>query len=167
MIDPNTPEAYEEYRAKWGSGPFIACDSIVTRGPTKFNVKQDEWEILLIKRGKNPFKGMLALPGGFMEPDDYSVVTGSIRELKEETSLIVQRRWALSTVICDGKNRDPRARVVGIVTHFHLPAEAPFAVKAADDADHADWYNISTVLALGNGSLAFDHGDTIRRMLWE
>lgn len=162
MIDDNSPEAYEAYRAKYGVGPFVTCDAIVTRG----GPKHSWWDILLINRKKLPFTNRLALPGGFMEPTDYNVVHGAIRECEEETNLILKPEWAESTIICDGMHRDPRARIIGIATHFQLPrGEFGNEIKAKDDAEKVDWYNIPTILAQANVNFAFDHGDTIKRFL--
>lgn len=60
--------------------PNLTVDAIVIRQ------QKQNYEILLINRGKNPFKDHLALPGGFVDynedPED-----AVLRELKEETSL--------------------------------------------------------------------------------
>ena len=56
--------------------PSLAVDAVVIR----------EDEVLLITRGREPWKGMLAFPGGFVdkgEDPEESV----IRELKEECGI--------------------------------------------------------------------------------
>lgn len=162
MIDPNSPEFYSAYRLNYGPGPFVTCDAVVTRG----HPKASWWDILLINRKKNPFTERLALPGGFMEPDDYNVVYGAIRECEEETNLVLAPEWAESTTICDGIHRDPRARIIGIATYFQLPPGSfGNEIKAKDDAEKVDWYDVRTMLALGNINFAFDHGNTIKRFL--
>ena len=46
-------------------------------------------QILLEKRAKEPRKGFLALPGGFIDPDE-SAETACVREVKEEIGLNVK-----------------------------------------------------------------------------
>jgi 8-oxo-dGTP diphosphatase len=43
-------------------------------------------QILLVTRGRDPFKGYLALPGGYIEYNE-SPEEAVLRELKEETGL--------------------------------------------------------------------------------
>ena len=43
-------------------------------------------QVLLIRRGKSPYKDQFALPGGFVNPDE-SVDDAAARELKEETGV--------------------------------------------------------------------------------
>lgn len=44
-----------------GKRPTVACDLVI------FSGAGDDLRVLLVKRGKEPFKGRWALPGGFME----------------------------------------------------------------------------------------------------
>ena len=46
-----------------------------------------ESKVLLIKRGKEPFKGHWAFPGGRIESTDFDILSAAQRELKEETHL--------------------------------------------------------------------------------
>ena len=56
--------------------PSLAVDAIAIRGD----------EVLLIRRGSEPWKGMLAFPGGFVEAGEDPEVA-VIRELKEECGI--------------------------------------------------------------------------------
>ena len=49
----------------------------------------DAGEVMLIRRGIEPARGLWAQPGGFMEIDE-TVHDGAVRETLEETGLIVQ-----------------------------------------------------------------------------
>ena len=51
--------------------------------------KEQQLELLLIKRGGHPFKGKWAIPGGFVEINE-SLEEAAARELKEETGFDVR-----------------------------------------------------------------------------
>ena len=73
-----------------------------------FNLKDpNNPKVLLITRKNEPFKGKLALPGGFLDPDDRSAMSAAIRELKEETNLSLSYMFQVCALTKEG--RDPRA----------------------------------------------------------
>ena len=49
-------------------------------------IKENKEHILLVKRGREPRKGFLAVPGGFIDPGE-SAEQAAYRECKEETGL--------------------------------------------------------------------------------
>ncbi len=51
-------------------------------------IAKAEFKVLLIKRGKEPFKDNWAFPGGRIEQKESDIMTAAYRELKEETNLI-------------------------------------------------------------------------------
>ena len=108
--------------------PSLAVDAVAIRGS----------EVLLIRRGTEPWKGMLAFPGGFVDlGEDPEVAV--IRELKEECG-IEGRVVRLLSVNGDPK-RDPRGHVVSVaylVSAYDEPT-------AGDDAVSAAWHRISEV----------------------
>ena len=81
--------------------PSLAVDAVAIRGD----------EVLLIRRGKEPWKGMLAFPGGFVDKGEDPEVA-VIRELKEECG-IDGKVLHLLCVKGDPK-RDPRGHVISI-----------------------------------------------------
>lgn len=111
--------------------------------------------ILLIKRGKWPFKSCWALPGGFLEQDE-TTMQAAVRELQEETGL---SGFHLSPLgVADAPDRDPRGRTVG---HVFYALGAGTAV-AGDDAAEAEWVPVEEI---AERSLAFDHDVWIARAL--
>ena len=117
--------------------PSLAVDAIV--------INDDK--ILLIKRGKEPWKGMLAFPGGFVEQGEDPEVA-VIRELKEECGL----DGVVEKLVCvkGDPNRDPRGHVVSIaylVTAQGMPI-------AGDDAADAAWYDLSEIKELAGDHMS-------------
>jgi 8-oxo-dGTP diphosphatase len=87
-----------------------------------------EGKIVLIRRNSEPFKSMLALPGGKVEFGE-TVENAAIREAEEETSLKVRLKEILG-VYSDPK-RDPRG--INVATVFIAePIEGN--VRAGSDA---------------------------------
>jgi 8-oxo-dGTP diphosphatase len=107
--------------------PF-ACDSILV----------ENGRILLVKRGREPFKGEWAVPGGRIE-DNETAEQCAIREMKEETGVDVDI-IRLTGIYSDPK-RDPR----GIIVAAFLVKRVGGAVKAGDDADEAKWFDLSNL----------------------
>ena len=60
-----------------------------------FTIEDDTFKILLIERGGDPYRGDLALPGGFVRPDE-DLDAAAARELEEETGL-AEGAWHLGT----------------------------------------------------------------------
>ena len=117
--------------------PSLAVDAIVIDGD----------KMLLIKRGKEPWKGMLAFPGGFVEQGEDPEVA-VIRELKEECGL----DGVVEKLVCvkGDPNRDPRGHVVSIaylVTAQGMPS-------AGDDAAEAAWYDLSEIKELAGDHMS-------------
>lgn len=120
--------------------PAVTVDCIV------FNEKDEKLSVLLIKRKNDPFKDCWAFPGGFINIDE-SAEEAAIRELKEETGLLVSNLEQLKAY--SDPKRDSRERVITIAFIAFSEDEE---VIGADDAKEAKWFDISDL-----PSLAFDH----------
>ena len=117
-----------------------------------FKKTGEGYEILLIRRKKDPFAGMWALPGGFVDMDE-TVETAASRELYEETNLSgihLDQFYVFSEV-----DRDPRGRTVSVV--FIGFSKNNQEIKAKDDAEEAGWFDLKKL-----PDLAFDHSGIIQ-----
>ncbi|MDN5279265.1 MAG: 8-oxo-dGTP diphosphatase [Clostridiales bacterium] len=130
--------------------PSVTLDAVVLRTPAlKFP------EILLIKRGREPFAGSWALPGGFLEMEE-SPLFGAARELLEETGLSELPLKPLFT--CGEPGRDPRGRTITMLFGC-LVRDVEQAPKGSDDADEAAWFSFDHL-----PELAFDHKRVINQV---
>ncbi len=126
--------------------PSVTVDCIL------FGFDEGELKILLIQRGGEPFRGMWALPGGFLDIDtDPSLEYAAKRELEEETGLTNVFMEQLYTF--GDMGRDPRGRVVSIAYYALLKLSDYQKVNAGTDADSVRWFALSEVPE----DLAFDH----------
>ena len=109
----------------------------------------DREQIILVKRGNEPFKGQWAFPGGFVDYGE-TVEDAALRELREETGVEAEIQGILG--VYSNPKRDPRAHHISIVFIAQYIKGQP---KGGDDAAEAAWYKIKD---LSSESLAFDHG---------
>lgn len=144
-----------KYRKSWERAPyaptFITTDAVVMQSG----------HILLVTRGSAPGKGLLALPGGFLEQDEQ-IIDGVIRELREETKIKVAvpilRGSIEETQIFDHPKRSSRGRTVTHASLIVLPDGPLPKVKGSDDAIKAAWYPLGEL----SSDLFFeDHWDII------
>ncbi len=137
------------------TGPSLTADAMVLRKHTT-----DEYhDILLITRKKDPFKGCLAFPGGFVDYNEEPL-TGCIRELEEECNLHGTNP-ELVAVAGDPK-RDPRKHIVTFCYKLEVPETAQ--AKAGDDAATARFYPLNEVIKKPH-AFAFDHFAIIKGYL--
>lgn len=123
--------------------PSLTVDAVVLAGEGK------HMRLLVIERGKAPFQGQWALPGGFVDKDENPAMA-VLRELEEETGL-KPKYSGIPLSLRARKGRDPRGWTVSQPYLFHLPDEV--AVQAGDDAAKAQWVSLGEL-----DRLAFDHG---------
>ncbi|HTT44876.1 MAG TPA: NUDIX hydrolase [Thermoplasmata archaeon] len=129
--------------------PALAVDAVWIRSG----------RVLLVRRGRPPFRGLWALPGGFVELRE-TVEEALVRELREETGLL--GRPVAIVGVYSGPHRDPRKPTTTVAFLVTGPGGAP---TGGDDAARAEWVPLSLARPL-----AFDHAKILadaRRRLRE
>ncbi len=95
-------------------------------------------EVLLVRRGRAPSRGLYAFPGGRIEPGE-TVEEAARRELIEETGLAAGDLAVLAEVAIKGERDDhPVHYRLTVMTGTWVGGEA----AAADDAEAAGWYGL-------------------------
>ena len=111
-------------------------------------------KVLLIKRGKEPFKDSWAFPGGRIEQKDVDILEAAKRELKEETNISNVALEYLKTV---GNNtRDPRGFCLTNIYVAHIENIEDSHIKAGDDAVDYEWFDVGCL-----PNMAFDHKEIL------
>lgn len=116
-------------------------------------IRDGELCVLLIERGREPFKGRWALPGGFVDPGE-DLDEAAARELAEETGVERFAGYLEQLRTYGAPRRDPRGRVVS-VAHLAFAPDLP-SPHAGDDAAAARWWPVEELEA-DPSILAFDH----------
>ncbi len=111
-------------------------------------------QVLLVERGVDPYRGMAALPGGFIRDASEDITAAARRELNEEAGLDADSLHLEQFGVYGDPGRDPRGRVVS-VTYLAISPRLPEPV-AGTDAAGARWAPVDEVLSSAL-SLAFDH----------
>lgn len=139
---------------------FITTDAVVVQSG----------HVLVIRRGHQPGKGLLALPGGFLQKG-LTLEDSAIKELKEETQIKVASQVLRGSIktshAFDYPDRSQRGRTITFAYFIELDPslrEGLPHVKGGDDAAKAFWLPLS---ALGEKEDEFfeDHLQIIRYFL--
>ncbi|MCP3852771.1 MAG: bifunctional nicotinamide-nucleotide adenylyltransferase/Nudix hydroxylase [Gammaproteobacteria bacterium] len=130
-------EFVAKYKSAWNAAPyaptFVTVDAVVVQSG----------HVLMVERKARPGKGLLALPGGFLNPGE-KLVDACLRELREETRLKVPvpvlKGSIQSQQVFDDPHRSARGRTITHAFHIELePNSILPKVKGSDDAKHAMW----------------------------
>lgn len=139
--------------------PRARIDAKHTADVVVLVVEQCRLKVLLVVRDNPPFRGKLALPGGFLRPGEELEETAR-RELFEETGVDVSLSDLIQIKTYSGRSRDPRFRA--ITTSYAVIVPTAFEVFGGTDARSADWVEVESSLKF---QLAFDHWSIIRDTL--
>ena len=96
-------------------------------------VHDADGRLLLIRRGQEPALGLWSLPGGRVEPGEDDA-TAVIREVAEETGLVVEAGTRVGSVVRDAPGGDLYE------IHDYACTVTSGRVEAADDAADAGWF---------------------------
>lgn len=120
--------------------PQLAVDGLIFKGD----------KILLVRRRKEPFSGVYALPGGFVR---YKETTEQAirREIKEETGLLTSPLGVFG--VYSKPNRDPRGHIISIVYQLEISGGG---LRPGSDIEEVKWFKITSLPSLG-----FDHEQII------
>lgn len=130
-------EFVHQYKKAWDATPypptFVTVDAVVVQSG----------HVLIVERKARPGKGLLALPGGFVNPNE-KLVDACLRELREETRLKVPAPVLKGSIkgqeVFDDPYRSARGRTITHAFYIELePNKELPKVKGGDDAKHAMW----------------------------
>lgn len=135
----------KQYKKQWENVPypvtFVTTDSVVVQSG----------HVLMVRRGAQPGKGKLALPGGFLNQNE-TLLDGALRELREETGLKVPVPVLKGSLkkqhTFDNPHRSARGRTITTAFLFDLTPQTSLPkIRAGDDAEHAEWIPLSQIKA--------------------
>jgi 8-oxo-dGTP diphosphatase len=119
--------------------------------PTVDLIVRKNGAVLIEKRGREPFVGRYALPGGHVDYGE-TVEQTAVRELKEECAISC-RLVGIMGVYSDPK-RDPRGQRISTVFIADYSAGE---LKAGDDAGSAEWMDFESIMRESESEFSFDH----------
>ena len=142
------PPKYMDYHV-----PRTAADAIVLK-----EVEGEHW-LLMITRGKEPYKGRLGFPGGHIDYGE-DPKTACLRELREECNV---EGFEPELFEVRGKpERDPRYHMISIF--YLVKVDANCNAIAGDDAAHAAWYKFADLLSKSPEEFTFDHHEVVKAL---
>lgn len=100
-------------------------------------------KLLLVRRGEEPFKGLWALPGGFVRKGE-TIYQAAKRELLEETG--TQQAHLEMCKTFDEQERDPRGWIISQAFMALVNSDDQELMKnihAGGDAEETEWFDIS------------------------
>jgi len=135
----------EEYRSKRQTSNYPVIDVTVDACVIQSG------HVLVVSRKHRPGKGLLALPGGFLNEKE-SRLHGMLRELKEETCInlspTVLRANIAKEKVFEDPTRSERGRIITTAYLIKLEDRPEFPlVKGSDDAASAFWLPLSKMKA--------------------
>jgi bifunctional NMN adenylyltransferase/nudix hydrolase len=137
----------DNYKEQWRGAPFppifVTVDTIVVKSG----------HVLIVTRRSNPGKGLLALPGGFVNQKE-KLQDAALRELKEETGIKINtpdlKKSIADFKVFDDPLRSARGRTITNAYLIDLGIGPLPQVKGADDAERAFWLPLGEFHSMEN-----------------
>jgi len=124
----------------------------VTTNVVVFTLRDDKLKLLLVRRRSDPFKGMWALPGGYVQVDE-DLDHSAMRALEDSTGVTGVYLEQLYTF--GAPDRDPRDRAISIAYYALVPSER-LQLRTAGDTEAVGWFALEEL-----EPLAFDHNEMV------
>jgi 8-oxo-dGTP diphosphatase len=122
--------------------PQVSVDVVI------FTLRDGELRVLLVRRSRQPFEGMWAIPGGVIGPNE-ALKAAAQRQLREQTGL---NNVFLEQLYTFGEpGRHPSRRMI-TVTYFAVVPTNGAVPCANDEAARVRWWPVDDL-----PPLAFDH----------
>jgi 8-oxo-dGTP diphosphatase len=113
-------------------------------------IKDDQGRLLLIKRGHEPGAGLWSIPGGRIEPGETDA-EALVREMREETGLVVQAGPLLGTVrrlVPDSPAAAGGQGSTVLDIRDYAATVTGGTLRPGDDAAEARWVPVSELSSL-------------------
>lgn len=115
-------------------------------------IREEALMVAVIAREQDPFKGRLALPGGYIHADqDHSAYDAAVRVIQDKAAIVPPYLEQLSTF--SGPARDPRGWSVSIAHYALVPFDL---VYRADN-------QVKLIKVDSKLSLPFDHDTMVQK----
>jgi bifunctional NMN adenylyltransferase/nudix hydrolase len=119
----------------------------------------------MVRRDKHPGKGLWALPGGFIEPEE-PILDGALRELLEETRIDIREKILRKNIVAhevfDAPMRSSRGRTVTHAYLIHLDAgPLPATAPQRGEVQEIRWVPLAQ---LDRSQCFEDHYSIIKRL---
>lgn len=113
-------------------------------------IQDPDGRFLLIERGKVPGVGKLAMPGGFVDPGESSVMA-AVREVEEEVGMIVNETDLRLVHLADNPSRSLRGFIISAV-YLYRVHDFNTVVKSTPEAPRHSWLRADEM----NSTMFFD-----------
>lgn len=119
----------------------IVIFTVMNEKPKNYRkLPEKKLKILLIERGREPYKDHYALPGGFLHSGE-TLEDAAMRELREETGVACNYLRQLQTI--STVDRDPREDWIISCSYIALINSEGLQLSGGTDSKSAAWFEIS------------------------
>lgn len=127
--------------------PLVTVDVVI------LTLRDSTLQVLLMKRGADPFRGFWALPGGYIHPqDDLDIDAAARRILREKAG--IETPYVEQLAGFGSPRRDPRGWTATFA-YFALISSENLSLREGANADEVQWWPINGRRV--EPPLAFDH----------